>query len=264
MSQDQNRNSFSKAELVAKAAAISVPAVIGVIPGGALGAIVAAAGGELTVEGVRRVFGRLDEARRERAAVPMAFAALSVNAAPDELFERIEHDPKLAALAYSATVAAAESTMVAKIIALGQFVAEAVSDPTRVDQEQLFVDALRPLGEPHVAVLSQLRPASGMRRSGRSLITLRQGNPNLGYGLESVLHTLESGGLISEQTSQREVRETPRIPIPGVPRSPNGPTTKSQVFTEWMITDFGIGLLKRLEAAHSEASAWAGTPVTTD
>lgn len=90
-----------------------------------------------------------------------------VSLRPGELVDRLRKDSRLSQLVWTATYAAAESELEAKIHGLARAAAEAILDEARIDESRLIVRTLAQMEVLHVRALRVLRnrPTGGIEEN---------------------------------------------------------------------------------------------------
>ncbi|MGP4051671.1 hypothetical protein [Streptomyces sp. 2A115] len=120
-------------------------------------------------ETARRLIGLIVRRREEQAAQVLVVAADIANASIDRFSETIETSPELLALLSETVQAAMETSLEAKIYALGRCLASGVQDDTKVDAERIRVRALARIEAQEVKLMAllngqpRLRPADTQR-----------------------------------------------------------------------------------------------------
>ncbi|SRR6266536_4186710 len=142
------------AELVPAGSGAIGGTLLGLALGGPVGALVGAGAGVVVQHVVNEAMARMF--RRATAAVEIA--ADEAQMTSEELLERIRSNERLLDLAVRVVAAAAETTLEAKVRALGQALARGTlaSDDAIIDMERFMVDTLAALEAPHLRVLQQI------------------------------------------------------------------------------------------------------------
>jgi hypothetical protein len=141
-------------ELLPSTAGAVGGALVGVAVAGPAGALAGAASGAVLDHVVKEALGR----RRARGTRALDIAAAEAHLTPEQLLQRILADERLLELAATVVAAAAETTLNAKIRALGQALARGTlaTDEAEIDAERFMVATLAALEALHIRVLNQM------------------------------------------------------------------------------------------------------------
>ncbi|MGW3447368.1 hypothetical protein [Streptomyces sp. NPDC001076] len=210
---------------------------MGTAVAGPVGALAGAAGGALLQEAINEVVPRLAEAvnrrRHERAAQVIAVGAATSNAGLDRFTETIESSDELLALLSETVQAAMETSLSAKVHALGRCLAHGVDDDTRIDAERLRVRGLARIETQEakiMAVIDQPQPAGGR-------------DPWLGWNRAEILDHLPGYTAVLDASMALLVAEGLAADA-GVGGFGGGGPGREQ----WNLTDFGRDCLRLLQA----------------
>lgn len=234
-------------ELLPSTAGAVGGALVGVAVAGTTGALAGAASGAVLDHVVKEALGR----RRARGTRALDIAATEAHLTPEQLLQRILADERLLELAATVIAAAAETTLNAKIRALGQALARGTlaTDEAEIDVERFMVATLTALEAPHIRVLHQMvrryedygeewGPDGRHKAHGWTLEALNKHLPGLSTVLRPVLGTISANGLIWDTA----------IGAPGYDVGTLGHPSRSAVSL------YGVRVLRAVEASSAEDS----------
>jgi hypothetical protein len=234
-------------ELLPSTAGAVGGALVAVAVAGPTGALTGAASGAVLDHVVKEALGR----RRKRGTRALDIAAAEAHLTPEQLLQRILADERLLELAATVIAAAAETTLNAKIRALGQALARGTlaTDEAEIDVERFMVATLAALEAPHIRVLHQMvrrhedygeewGPDGRHKAHGWTLEALNKQLPGLSTVHRPVLGTLSANGLIWDTA----------IGAPGYDVETLGHPSR------WAVSLYGARVLRAVEASGAEES----------
>lgn len=214
--------------------------------GGEAGLILAAVGTKAVVEATGAVWEFVSERRRQRAAVPLASAALNLNRSVAELVDLLLDDERLLQLFSVITRAALNTALDAKLQALGRVLANAIADEAKLDLDYMVADALEVIEPPHLKVLAHLSTFwNGEASQAMNVYALHDQLPELGLGLRLILAALQAKSLVSEHVEYGDPGRAPRLGNQAAASLPLN--SVAELRRLWLITEFGRDVLGRIQ-----------------
>lgn len=251
------RSRSDLAQQAMEIAAAGLGGTVGLV-GGLPGAVLGAAGSQLAVAVAGAVWAAYNTRRQYRAAVPLTYVALAQDCDIQEVQRRIESDPELTDLAGRCMLAAAETSLDAKLVALGRVLNNVLEDKATLDLDGLVAEALGAVEPPHLKVLAYL-DSHYQSDNGRhvNVYGVHGALPELGLGVRPILSTLQSRSMVYEEVGYGEVsRRNPRTPWLDV--KPEIRILRNS----WGITEFGHEILARLRQAADDLTQDVGDGAT--
>jgi hypothetical protein len=231
------------AELAVRLSTGAGAAAVGGAVAGPVGAVLGAVAQEAVNEAAQRLIRLIIKRREERAAQVMAVGAEVSNASMDRFSETIESSPELLALLAETVQAAMETSLEAKIYALGRCLANGVQDDTTVDAERLRVRGLARIEAQEAKLMALLNEAIPLR-----LADPERGIPEnarwLGWPRVEILGHLPGFTSVLDASIALLVAEGLAIDA-GVGAYGGGGPGREQ----WILTDFGKDCLRLLQSA---------------
>lgn len=236
------------AGMAARVAAGAGGVAVGTAVAGPAGALLGVVAQEAVSEAAQRLVRLIVRRREERAAQVMAVGAGLSNAGIDRFAETIESSPELLALLAETVQAAMETSLEAKIYALGRCLANGVRDDARVDAERLRVRGLARIETQEAKLMAVLAEAAPVRPADPERGIPENGRW-LGWPRTKILDELPGLEGVLDASIALLVAEGLAIDA-GVGTYGGGGPGREQ----WVLTEFGRDCLRLLQSVASAAN----------
>lgn len=230
------------AEIAVRLSTGAGAAVVGGAIAGPAGAALGAMAQEAVNEAAQRLIALVVRRREERAAQVMTVGAEASNATIDRFAATIESSPELLALLAETVQAAMETSLEAKIYALGCCLAAGVQDDARVDAERLRVRGLARIESQEVKLMALLDERAPRRRADPDRGTPENGRW-IGWPRVEILELLPGFAGVLDASIALLVAEGLATDA-GVGIWGGGGPGREQ----WVLTDFGKDCLRLLQS----------------